>query len=106
MECIESRFQITTPTDIKICRGYLCLLHIKFCLLVGETCGLPRANTVRPYRALGKLPYEKEPLYGGFLVYLLGFLKSRGEEGEITAKAGSILYKTTFFPFDKKRSPS
>ena len=23
MECIESRFQITTPTDIKICRGFL-----------------------------------------------------------------------------------
>ena len=32
----------------------LCFLRIKFCLPVGETCGLPRANTVRPYRALGK----------------------------------------------------
>ena len=34
----------------------------QICLSVGETCGLPRANTVRPYRASGKLPYEKEPL--------------------------------------------
>ena len=49
-----------------VCRGYLCLLHIKFCLLVGETCGLPRANTVRPYRALGKLPYETQPFRRGF----------------------------------------
>ncbi len=29
----------------------ICLLHNIFSS-VGETCGLPRANTVRPYRAL------------------------------------------------------
>ena len=28
----------------------ICFLCTKFCLSVGETCGLPRANTVRPYR--------------------------------------------------------
>ena len=44
----------------------ICFLHIKFCLFVGETCGLPWANTVRPYRALGKLPYENHPLGGYF----------------------------------------
>ena len=30
----------------------ICLQRSNFCLLVGETCGLPRANTVRPYRVL------------------------------------------------------
>ena len=42
----------------------------QICLSVGETCGLPRANTVRPYRALGKLPYEKEP-FGVVFPFLL-----------------------------------
>ena len=39
----------------------------QFFLFAGETCGLPRANTVRPYRALGKLPYEKFALGYTFL---------------------------------------
>ena len=33
---------------------YICLLRNNFFLFVGETCGLPRANTVRPYRVLVK----------------------------------------------------
>ena len=32
----------------------ICLLRNNFFLFVGETCGLPRANTVRPYRVLVK----------------------------------------------------
>ena len=38
---------------LRICRGYLFVYSGAF-LSVGETCGLPRANTVRPYRVLGK----------------------------------------------------
>ena len=40
----------------------------QICLSVGETCGLPRANTVRPYRALGNLPYENLRFVSAFLV--------------------------------------
>jgi len=32
----------------------ICLLRIKFCLSVGAFFERPRANTVRPYRGLGK----------------------------------------------------
>ena len=40
-----------TPTDLKNLSGLIiCFLRCKFTLSVGETCGLPRANTVRPYR--------------------------------------------------------
>ena len=47
---------------LKICRGYLFVYcGTIFFLFVGETCGLPRANTVRPYRVSGKLPYENHP---------------------------------------------
>ena len=43
------------PTDRKNLSGVsLCFLRIKYCLSVGETCGLPWANAVRPYRVLGK----------------------------------------------------
>ena len=38
----------TTPTDFKICRGYLFVYCGAF-LSVGETCGLPRATAGRPY---------------------------------------------------------
>ena len=49
----------------------------QICLSVGETCGLPRANRracsdVRPYRALGKLPYENLPLSGVFCFLVVG----------------------------------
>ena len=41
------------PTDLKNLSGLLiCLLRNNFFLFVGETCGLPRANAVRPYRVL------------------------------------------------------
>ena len=63
--------QIIPPTDQKSVGGIIWFLDIKFCLLVGETCGLPRANTVRPYRALDKLPYEKEPLGACFFCMIL-----------------------------------
>ena len=44
-----------TPTDFQdLSALIICLLRIKFRLSVGETCGLPRANAVRPYRVLGK----------------------------------------------------
>ena len=39
MECIESRFKITPPTDIKICRGYLCLLHSNYAFGTVEDAG-------------------------------------------------------------------
>ena len=32
----------------------MCFLRIKFCLSVGVFCERLRANTVRPYRVLGK----------------------------------------------------
>jgi len=51
MECIESRFQITTPTDIKICRGYLCLLHSNYAFL--------DRRERRSLQEISKLPYEK-----------------------------------------------
>ena len=38
---------------LRICRGYLFVYSGAF-LSVGETCGLPRANTVRPYHVLVK----------------------------------------------------
>ena len=49
-------FDTTSPTDVlKNLSGLsLCFLRIKYCLSVGETCGLPRTNIVRPYRVLGK----------------------------------------------------
>ena len=48
-------FDTTSPTDLKNLSGLLiCLLRNNFFLFVGETCGLPRANTVRPYRVLVK----------------------------------------------------
>ena len=50
MECIESRFQITTPTDLENLSGLSLFSAYQICLAVGETCGLPRANTVRPYK--------------------------------------------------------
>ena len=45
-----------TPTDLKKSVGVnFCLLRDNFHSSVGETCGLPRANTVRPYRVSGKI---------------------------------------------------
>ena len=38
---------------LRICRGYLFVYSGAF-LSVGETCGLPRANTVLPYHVLVK----------------------------------------------------
>ena len=46
-----------TPTDRKSVGDYY-LLPAELFLFVGETCGLPRANAVRPYRVLGKLFYD------------------------------------------------
>ena len=43
----------TNPGRLEICRGYLFVYSGAF-LSVGETCGLPRANIVRPYRVLVK----------------------------------------------------
>ena len=51
MDSIHTRINENTPTE-KSVGVNLCFLHLKFRLSVGETCGLPRANTVRPYRAL------------------------------------------------------
>ena len=69
-----------TPTDRKSVGDYY-LLPAELFLFVGETCGLPRANTVRPYRVLGKLPYENQLFrrglpsrkFGGIFAYLLKF---------------------------------
>ena len=58
MECIESRFQITTPTDIKICRGYLCLLHSNYAFL--------DRRGRRSLQGEIKLPYENQPFKAVF----------------------------------------
>ena len=47
----------------------LCFLRIKFCVPVGETCGLPRANTVRPYRVLGISPLTVHAVGFRFLFF-------------------------------------
>ena len=60
MDCIESRFQITTPIDIKICRGYLCLLHINYAFL--------DRRGRRSLQEISKLPYEKCALASAFFL--------------------------------------
>ena len=42
--------QVIPRQAVKICRGYLCFLRIKFLLSVGAFFERPWANTVRPYR--------------------------------------------------------
>jgi hypothetical protein len=59
MECIESRFQITTPTDIKICRGYLCLLHSNYAFWTVGDAG--------PYKENGNILMRRSLLIGVFL---------------------------------------
>ena len=39
-----------TPTDLKNLSGLSLFSAYQIGLSVGETCGLPRANTVRPYQ--------------------------------------------------------
>jgi len=60
----------------------LCFLRIKYCLSVGETCGLPRANTVRPYRVLDNFsakfarplrsPFLHDVMFGAFKLRFVG----------------------------------
>ena len=51
MDSIHTRINENTPTE-KSVGVNLCFLHIKFRLSVGAFFERPRANTVRPYRAL------------------------------------------------------
>jgi len=52
----------------------ICLLRIKFCLSVGAFFERPRANTVRPYRGLGKYlvisPLMLHAVRGDLFVYI------------------------------------
>ena len=53
MDSVHTRINENTPTE-KSVGVNLCFLHIKFRLSVGAFFERPRANTVRPYRVLGK----------------------------------------------------
>ena len=69
-------FDTISPTDLKNLSGLLiCLLQNNFFLFVGETCGLPRANTVRPYRVLVKgFAISPLTLHALTAVFFIGFL--------------------------------
>jgi len=54
MSILNSNLSNSKPRQtLKICRGFS-LFTAELFLSVGETCGLPRANAVRPYRVLVK----------------------------------------------------
>ena len=44
---------------------------VRVCLSVGETCGLPRANTVRPYRVLYNFSAKNISFLGEFFMPIL-----------------------------------
>ena len=72
MDSIHTRINENTPTE-KSVGVNLCFLHIKFRLSVGAFFERPRANTVRPYRVLGKYfvisPLILHAIRGVFLFY-------------------------------------
>ena len=75
-----------TPTDLKSV-GANYLFTAKLFLSVGETCGLPRANAVRPYRVLVK-DFAISPLN---LHTLVAFLFNTTELIKISITASRFL---------------
>ena len=61
-----------TPTDFQNLSGLsLCFLRMKFCLPVGETCGLPRAFDERPDKQI-----SAEMLFSLPICVIMGLTKS------------------------------
>ena len=73
MDSIHTRINENTPTE-KSVGVNLCFLHIKFRLSVGAFFERPRANTVRPYRALYNFSDKNITLYGRGVFYMIPLL--------------------------------